>query len=250
RTVYPDIDGAGHQSVQPPYEAEPPVARVDENSPFERADQLTSAGFAVTSEVPLRVVLFSLGAPDHVPSAVVHPMAAAGSSLRPLARDIMVAYANRSRGDAPNWAPLEVQYADYALWQRDVLGSEDDPRSVLSRQVEYWTAQLADLPDQLDLPSDRARPEVASNTGRTSRFRVESELHSALESLARERNTSLFMVVHAALAVLLARLSDSEDIAIGTPIAGRAAVALDDLVGMFVNTLVLRVGVRNDIRFQ
>ncbi|MCD2097337.1 non-ribosomal peptide synthase/polyketide synthase [Rhodococcus rhodochrous] len=250
RTVYPDIDGVGHQSVQPPYEVELPVERVDENSLFERAEQLTSAGFDVTSEVPLRVVLFSLGVREHVLFLVVHHIASDGFSLRPLARDIMVAYANRSRGDVPNWAPLEVQYADYALWQRDVLGSEDDPRSVLSRQVEYWTAQLADLPDQLDLPSDRARPEVASNTGRTSRFRVEPELHSTLESLARERNTSLFMVVHAALAVLLARLSDSEDIAIGTPIAGRGAAALDDLVGMFVNTLVLRVGVRNDIRFQ
>ncbi|KSZ60701.1 peptide synthetase [Rhodococcus pyridinivorans KG-16] len=250
RTVYPDIDGVGHQSVQPPYEVELPVERVAESSLFERAEQLTSVGFDVTSEVPLRVVLFSLGAREHVLFLVVHHIASDGFSLRPLARDIMVAYANRSRGETPNWAPLEVQYADYALWQRDVLGSEDDSRSVLSRQVEYWTAQLADLPDQLDLPSDRARPEVASNTGRTSRFRIEPELHSALESLARERNTSLFMVVHAALAVLLARLSDSEDIAIGTPIAGRGAAALDDLVGMFVNTLVLRVGVRNDIRFQ
>ncbi|WP_026061893.1 non-ribosomal peptide synthetase, partial [Rhodococcus rhodochrous] len=250
RTVYPDIDGVGHQSVQPPYEVELSVERVDESTLFERAEQLTSAGFDVTSEVPLRVVLFSLGAREHVMFLVVHHIASDGFSLRPLARDIMVAYANRSRGETPNWAPLEVQYADYALWQRDVLGSEDDPRSVLSRQVEYWTAQLADLPDQLDLPSDRARPEVASNTGRTSRFRIEPELHSTLESLARERNTSLFMVVHAALAVLLSRLSDSEDIAIGTPIAGRGAAALDDLVGMFVNTLVLRVGVRNDIRFQ
>ncbi|MCB8909519.1 non-ribosomal peptide synthase/polyketide synthase [Rhodococcus rhodochrous] len=250
RTVYPDIDGVGHQSVQPPYTVELAVERVAESSLFERAEQLTSAGFDVTSEVPLRVVLFSLGGREHVLFLVVHHIASDGFSLRPLARDIMVAYANRSRGEAPNWAPLEVQYADYALWQRDVLGSEDDPRSVLSRQVEYWTAQLADLPDQLDLPSDRARPEVASNTGRTSRFRIEPELHSALENLARERNTSLFMVVHAALAVLLARLSDSEDIAIGTPIAGRGAAALDDLVGMFVNTLVLRVGVRNDIRFQ
>ncbi|MGA4689811.1 non-ribosomal peptide synthase/polyketide synthase [Rhodococcus sp. AB351] len=250
RTVYPDIDGVGHQSVQPPYEVELSVERVDESTLFERAEQLTSAGFDVTSEVPLRVVLFSLGAREHVLFLVVHHIASDGFSLRPLARDIMVAYANRSRGETPSWAPLEVQYADYALWQRDVLGSEDDPRSVLSRQVEYWTAQLADLPDQLDLPSDRARPEVASNTGRTSRFRIEPELHSALESLARERNTSLFMVVHAALAVLLSRLSDSEDIAIGTPIAGRGAAALDDLIGMFVNTLVLRVGVRNDIRFQ
>ncbi|MCD5421042.1 non-ribosomal peptide synthase/polyketide synthase [Rhodococcus pyridinivorans] len=250
RTVYPDIDGVGHQSVQPPYAVELPVERVAESGLFERAEQLTSAGFDVTSEVPLRVVLFSLGGREHVLFLVVHHIASDGFSLRPLARDIMVAYANRSRGEAPNWAPLEVQYADYALWQRDVLGSEDDPRSVLSRQVEYWTAQLADLPDQLDLPSDRARPEVASNTGRTSRFRIEPELHSTLENLARERNTSLFMVVHAALAVLLARLSDSEDITIGTPIAGRGAPALDDLVGMFVNTLVLRVGVRNDIRFQ
>ncbi|UPW05630.1 non-ribosomal peptide synthase/polyketide synthase [Rhodococcus pyridinivorans] len=250
RTVYPDVDGTGHQSILPPYTVELPVERVDESALFDRAEQLTSEGFDVTRDVPLRVVLFTLGAREHVLFLVVHHIAADGFSLRPLARDIMLAYANRSRGEAPAWAPLEVQYADYALWQREVLGSESDPDSVFSRQTKYWTDRLADLPDQLDLPSDRARPEVASNAGRTSRFRIEPQLHASLEELARQRNTTLFMVVHAALAVLLARVSGSEDIAIGTPIAGRGERALDDLVGMFVNTLVLRVDVRNDRPFH
>ncbi|WP_413247765.1 non-ribosomal peptide synthase/polyketide synthase [Rhodococcus sp. Z13] len=250
RTVYPDVDGVGRQEILPPRDVVLPVEQIDESALFERAERFTAEGFDVTAEVPLRVVLFALGPDDHVLFLVVHHISADGFSLRPLARDIMVAYAARSRGDVPAWTPLEVQYADYTLWQREVLGSEDDPESVLSRQTEYWTRQLADLPEQLDLPSDRTRPEVASNLGRTSRFRIDSGLHSDLEKLAREQNTSLFMVVHAALSVLLARLSDSEDIAIGTPIAGRGAAALDDLVGMFVNTLVLRVGVRNDEPFR
>ncbi len=114
RTVYPDVDGAGHQSILPPYTVELPVERVDESALFDRAEQLTSEGFDVTREVPLRVVLFTLGAREHVLFLVVHHIAADGFSLRPLARDIMLAYANRSRGEAPAWAPLEVQYADYA----------------------------------------------------------------------------------------------------------------------------------------
>ncbi|NLE79262.1 MAG: AMP-binding protein, partial [Rhodococcus sp.] len=222
----------------------------DEASLLVRAEQLTATGFDVTVEVPMRVVLFELGPRDHVLFLVVHHIASDGFSLRPLARDIMVAYASRTYGEPPAWSPLTVQYPDYSLWQRDVLGSEDDPESVLSKQIEYWTSQLAGIPDQLDLPSDRLRPETATGEGRTSSFRIDPTLHARLHTLAREHNTSLFMVIHAALSVLLSRLSDTDDIAIGTPIAGRGEAALDDLVGMFVNTLVLRTTFENDVPFE
>src|SRR5690606_18163018 len=146
----------------------------------------------------------------------------------------------RTRGESPSWAPLEVQYADYTLWQRSVLGSESDPESVAAAQLAYWTRQLADLPDQIELPADRPRPEVASNAGALHHFSIDAELTKALDDLARAHGVTLFMVVHAALATWAARLSNSTDIAIGTPIAGRGERALDDIVGMFVNTLVLR----------
>ncbi|MFD6860800.1 amino acid adenylation domain-containing protein, partial [Rhodococcus sp. NPDC060090] len=250
RTIYPDVDGVGYQSVLASHPVELATESVDEASLIVRAEQLTAMGFDITTEVPMRVVLFELSAREHVLFLVVHHIASDGFSLRPLARDIMIAYASQTRGESPAWSPLAVHYADYALWQREVLGSEDDPESVLSEQIGYWASQLAGLPDQLDLPSDRSRPETASGEGRTSSFRMEPTLHARLETLAREYNTSLFMVIHAALSVLLSRLSDTDDIAIGTPIAGRGEAALDDLVGMFVNTLVLRTTFDNDAPFE
>ena len=180
---------------------------------------------------------------------VVHHISGDGFSMGPLTRDVMVAYEARSRGEVPGWAPLAVQYADYALWQREVLGSEDDAASLISRQVEFWSRALAGLPDQLDLPADRPRPVVASNRGADYSFVVGADVHAGLSDVARESNSSLFMVVHAALAVLLARLSGTSDIAIGTPVAGRGEQVLDDVIGMFVNTLVLRTEVEGAARF-
>ncbi|MHC3369211.1 non-ribosomal peptide synthetase [Rhodococcus aetherivorans] len=249
RTVYPDVDGTGYQQILPESPVRLVIERIDAQALPDRARELVTRGFDVTTEVPFRAVVFELSRTEHVLLFVAHHIATDGFSVRPLARDVMVAYAARTRGELPGWAPLEIQYADYALWQRDVLGSEDEPGSVAAEQVEFWKRTLAALPDQLDLPSDRVRPERASGHGRTSRFRVEEALHDRLQNLAHEKNTSLFMVVHAALAVLLARLSATEDIAIGTPVAGRGEAALDDLVGMFVNTLVLRTDVRGGQSF-
>ncbi|WP_157108381.1 non-ribosomal peptide synthetase, partial [Aldersonia kunmingensis] len=153
------------------------------------------------------------------------------------------AYEARTRGEVPGWSPLAVQYADYALWQREVLGSDADAESLISRQIAYWSTQLAGVPDQLDLPSDRPRPAVASRRGATVKFEVPAAMHAGLVEVAHAHGATPFMVVHAALAVLLARLSGTEDIAVGTPIAGRGERELDDLIGMFVNTLVLRTEV-------
>ncbi|MGK8520659.1 non-ribosomal peptide synthetase [Nocardia asteroides] len=131
-----------------------------------------------------------------------------------------------------------------------MLGSETDPRSLIAQQAEYWRATLAALPDELPLPTDRPRPAQATYRGATYAFEIDAELHAALERLAQQHNSTLFMVVHAALAVLLARLSGISDIAIGTPVAGRGEAELDDLIGMFVNTLVLRTEVEPGTPFD
>src|SRR3546814_9975881 len=115
--------------------------------------------------------------------------------MGPLTRDVMVAYEARSRGEVPGWAPLEVQYADYALWQRETLGSEDDQSSLISRQIGFWESALAGLPEQLDLPADRPRPAVASNRGAAYSFVIDRDVHVSLSDAARESNSSLFMVV-------------------------------------------------------
>ncbi|MDV6277719.1 amino acid adenylation domain-containing protein [Rhodococcus erythropolis] len=245
RTVYPEQGGQGQQVVLPPSDV--PVELTPKVVEASRVqDELLSfalQGFDVTSTVPVRVGLFELAENAYVLVFVVHHIAADGFSMRPLTEDVMVAYAARISDGVPNWAPLEVQYADYALWQREVLGDEDDPDSLISAQLDHWRSVLRDSPEVLALPADRPRPVVASNRGATYRFSVSEELRSSLDSLARERNASLFMVMHSALAVLLARLSGTSDIVIGTPVAGRGEKALDDVIGMFVNTLVLRTPV-------
>uniref|UniRef100_UPI0038B3E71C non-ribosomal peptide synthase/polyketide synthase n=1 Tax=Nocardia caishijiensis TaxID=184756 RepID=UPI0038B3E71C len=250
RTVYPETaDGHGVQVVLPA--AQVPITidpvTIGEDEIRDRISELVLAGFDVTAQVPVRAELLRVAGsmdgshPDtHVLVFVVHHISGDGWSVRPLARDVMIAYAARSRGEAPGWAPLPVQYADYALWQRETLGSESDPSSMIAQQVAYWSTTLAGLPDQLDLPSDRPRPAVASNRGGVHEFSIDPALTHSLNALAREHGASLFMVVHAAFAALLARLSNSDDIAIGTAVAGRGEAVLDDAIGMFVNTLVLR----------
>ncbi|MGV9747955.1 non-ribosomal peptide synthase/polyketide synthase [Rhodococcus zopfii] len=245
RTIFPDSPDGPRQVVQEAVQTVPDLTpeRVTPEELHGKLFELASIGFDVTSEVPMHARLFEIGERDYVLGLVVHHISADGWSMGPLARDVMVAYAARSSWDAPAWSPLPVQYADFALWQRGVLGDEHDPDSLISRQLDYWSATLAGLPDQLDLPSDRPRPSTASFAGASVRFTVEPELHSALNVFAREHATTLFMVVHSALAVLLSRLSGTNDVAIGTPVAGRGEAGLDDLVGMFVNTLVLRTPV-------
>ena len=197
-------------------------------------------GFALSGELPLRGHLFRLAAEEHVFVLLLHHIAGDGWSLGPLSRDLSAFYRARSGGVAAALPGLPVQYADYTLWQQAALGSEADAGSAIARQLSFWSEALRDLPDQLDLPGDRARPAVASHRGGHVRLRIDAELHRGLAGLARGAGASLFMVLQAGLAGLLSRLGAGHDIAIGSPIAGRTDGALDDLIGFFVNTLVLR----------
>ena len=169
--------------------------------------------------------------------------------MGPLTRDVVMAYAARAVGAVPEWAALEVQYADYTLWQREVLGDEADPESLLARQSSSGAP-----PSRVFLKSRRCRPigparRSSSYRGASHGFTIDGRVRAGITELARRSGATEFMVVHAALAVLLSRLGAESDIAIGTPIAGRGEAALDDLVGMFVNTLVLRTSVDGGVPF-
>nr|WP_227985270.1 non-ribosomal peptide synthetase [Nocardia spumae] len=251
RTVYPAIAGEPTQHVLTPPEATLPIAvtRLPETELADTITALVTTPFDVTDTMPIRVRLFDLGDNHWVLALVVHHIAGDGSSLGPLAQDMTAAYSARLAGDAPTWQPLPVQYADYAIWQRTVLGEEHDPQSLLRSQIDYWTTQLADLPALLNLPTDRPRPPVQSYAGATVPITVDADLHATLQHIARAHNTTLFMVFHAALAAVLARLAGTDDVTIGTPYAGRGEPELDDLVGMFVNTLVLRTRLTPDMSF-
>ena len=205
--------------------------------------------FDLATDVPLRAWLFRVADDEHVLVAVVHHIAADGWSLRPLAADLGVAYASRCAGEAPQWAELPVQYVDYTLWQRAQFGDLKDSDSRIAAQLAYWEEALAGMPERLQLPTDRPYPQVADQRGATVAIDWPADLQQQVTAVAREHNATSFMVVQAALAVLLAKVSASTDVAVGFPIAGRRDPALDDLVGFFVNTLVLRVDVAGDPTF-
>ncbi|MFF3898067.1 non-ribosomal peptide synthase/polyketide synthase [Streptomyces sp. NPDC001812] len=254
RTVFPDIDGVPHQRVLDACDAQPEWAVVDVDADGPGLDALlaeqVTRGFDLSADLPLRATLFRLGEREHVLLLVLHHIAADGSSLTPLARDLSAAYTARCRGEAPAWNELPVQYADYALWQREVLGSESDPDSVLSGQLEFWRQTLAGVPEELSLPADRPRPAHSSYRGDVVPFALDAEVHAGLAALARESGASLFMVLQAAVTVWLGKLGAGTDVPLGTPVAGRTDSALDDLVGFFVNTLVLRTDTSGDPTFR
>ncbi|MFD3939575.1 amino acid adenylation domain-containing protein, partial [Streptomyces sp. NPDC058611] len=242
RTVFPETGGVPRQHVLAPGEARPAL-RVTQSSAARVSGDLADAArhpFDVLTEPPLRAELFELAEGGQVLLLLLHHIAGDGSSVAPLTDDLAEAYAARLSGTAPDWDVLPVQYADYTLWQHELLGDPDDEESVAAGQLEFWRAALAGQPDEIPLPTDRPRPQASSYQGGTVRFELPADLHQALAAVARARGASLFMVLQAGVAALLTRLGAGTDLPIGTPVAGRTDEALDGLVGFFVNTIVLR----------
>ncbi|MGW0580898.1 amino acid adenylation domain-containing protein, partial [Streptomyces sp. NPDC002920] len=249
RTVFPHTDGVPRQRVLPATQITLCTTRTTEEELPGLLDGAARRPFDLSAELPLRAHLFTTGDDENVLLLALHHIAADGWSLRPLSTDLASAYAARRAGEEPTWAPLPVQYADYTLWQRDLLGDESAPDSTYARQLAHWTDTLAGLPDRLHLPADRPRPLQTTHRGGTLTTSVDASLHGALTALARRNGASLFMVLQTGLAALYTRLGAGTDIPVGSPVAGRIDQALDDLVGFFVNTLVLRTDTSGDPTF-
>ncbi|HET7742889.1 MAG TPA: amino acid adenylation domain-containing protein, partial [Mycobacterium sp.] len=251
RTLLPAVDGVPGQVVVPVEQADFGWQIIDATDwSMERLGEAVGEAvrhsFDLATEIPMRAWLFRAAENEHVLVTVVHHIAGDGWSIGPLVRDLGVAYAGRSAGRAPDWAPLPVQYVDYTLWQRAQLGDLADADSPIAAQLAYWEQSLAGLPERLELPTDRPYPSVADYRGASVTVDWPAELQQRVTRVAREHNATSFMVVQTALAVLLAELTASSDVAVGFPIAGRRDPTLDELVGFFVNTLVLRVDVAGD----
>ncbi|MCA2357435.1 non-ribosomal peptide synthase/polyketide synthase [Mycobacterium intracellulare] len=254
RTVFAAPQGTPQQVVLPAERADLSWRMVDARGWSagrlrEAIDIAAAETFDLATQIPLRASLFRVAEDEHVLVAVVHHIAADGWSLRPLVRDLGMAYASRSAGRAPDWEPLPVQYVDYTLWQRDQFGELADSGSRIAEQLAYWQEALAGMPERLQLPTDRPYPQIADQRGAAVEVDWPADLQQQVAGLAREYNSTSFMVVQAALAVLLSKISASTDVAVGFPIAGRRDPALDELVGFFVNTLVLRVDLAGDPSF-
>ncbi len=199
-----------------------------------------------------RQALFRTARHEHVLLLLVHHIACDEWSLGPLLRDLATAYRARGQGRAPDWAPLPVQYADYGLWQRQLLGERADPASRAGRQLAHWVRVLADVPDRHELPLATPRPTARADAeaGDHVEFTPSPRALRGIRELAAQTRTTPFMVLHAAVAALLTRLGAGTDLPLGAPSAGRDDTALDELVGFFVNTLVLRTDTSGDPSFR
>ncbi|MFB9449221.1 amino acid adenylation domain-containing protein [Dactylosporangium vinaceum] len=247
RTSVLSVAGTPLQRAVPPGRAVVPftVTAVGPGEVAAAVAELAARPFDLADELPLRVDLLAVGPAEHVLVAVLHHIAGDAWSVEPLARDLTTAYAARRAGSPPAWAPLPVQYADYTLWQRRLLGDDADPHSPAAAQLAFWKSTLDGVPAALELPG-------APSPGASGalRFTIGADLHTALARLAAQERGSVFMVLQAALAALLTRLGAGTDIPIGSPVAGRADEALDGLIGFFVNTLVLRTDTSGDPTFR
>ncbi|MFR9788486.1 amino acid adenylation domain-containing protein [Streptomyces sp. MB22_4] len=244
RTVFPVVDGTPHQRV---LDTETALARLDFPVRQATAETLRAslAGAPgrfgdLARDLPLRAELLAMADREHVLLVTVHHIAYDGWSAARFWSDLSAAYAARTAGAAPDWSELPAQYGDVTLWQREVLGSPEDADSLLATQLDYWRQALDQAPEELALPVDRPRPAVATHRAGSVPLRLDAERYERLLALARRQGTSLFAVLHAGLAALLHRRGAGTDIPVGSPVACRSDVAMDDLVGCFLNTVVIR----------
>ncbi|MCX4725054.1 non-ribosomal peptide synthetase [Streptomyces sp. NBC_01306] len=252
RTVFPEVSGVPVQRVlgMGEFRFDWEVRECGPDDVGGLVGEVAGRCFDLSREIPVRARLLVTGPDESVLVLVLHHIASDGWSLAPLLRDVGAAYGARVAGNAPQWAELAVQYADYAVWQRELLGEASDPESLAGQQLAFWSRVLRDAPEELSLPTDRVRSAVADFRGGCVELEIPAGVHAGLLEVARASGATLFMVLQSAVAVLLSRLGAGSDIPLGTVVAGRTDDALDELVGFFVNTLVLRTDVSGEPSFR
>src|SRR6266576_2564818 len=250
RTCFSVVDGQPVQVIAPVLELELAVADLGGIAEGERENEaLRLAGaeaqrpFDLATGPLLRASLLQLADADYVLLLVMHHIVTDGWSMGVFFRELTDLYGAFVMGRPSPLPPLPIQYADYAVWQRQWLDGE-----VRQRQVGYWREQLAELP-VLELPTDRPRPAVQSFRGGHHALRLEAGLTAGLRQLSQREGVTLFMTLLAAFQTLLHRYTGQDDIVVGSPIAGRTRAELEGLIGFFVNTLVLRTDMSGDPSF-
>jgi len=242
RTTFTAVDGQPIQAIAPEINLRLPVVDLQEIAETERdnkvqrlATQEAQQPFDLTIGPLLRVKLLRLDKAEHVLLLTMHHIVSDGWSLGVLMRELAVLYEAFSTGKPASLPALPIQYADFAICQREWLSGE-----VLESQLGYWKQQLGGELPVLELPTDRPRPPVQTYRGARQSFQLSKDLTDALNALSRREGVTLFMTLLAAFKVLLYRYTGQEDIIVGSPIANRNRAEVEGLIGFFVNTLVLR----------
>ncbi|MEE4186789.1 MAG: amino acid adenylation domain-containing protein [Gammaproteobacteria bacterium] len=242
RTVFPGGGATATQEVLPASEVAAQYHTVTSPHDFSStARQLAATPFDLAQGPLLRLHVISAGADRHCLLFVIHHIVCDLWSMDRLFRDLGHFYGVQTGQTQAPLAPLPIQYADYAVWQRDRLTG-----ARLTHLADYWRGALQDAPPVLELPLDRARPAEPSYQGAWLATRISADLTAALERLAGERGCTLFMLTLAVFAALLSKHSAQEDLVVGTPISGRLHSDLEDLIGFFLNTLALRIDLSDD----
>jgi amino acid adenylation domain-containing protein len=252
RTVFPERDGAPVQHVEPFTGFHLPMEDLSaldvaarDAAVRARAAEDAARPFALASGPLFRATLLRLADDDHVLLLCMHHVVTDGWSLGVLFRELAALYDAYRDGRESPLPPLAVQYADYAVWEREQLRGE-----ALEQHLAYWRERLAGAPALLELPSDHPRPAVATYGGGHVPIDLPASLLERLEALGRGEGASLFMVLLGAFSALLSKYSGSEDVVVGSPAAGRTRREVEGLIGFFVNTLVLRTELDGDPSFR
>nr|WP_255357110.1 non-ribosomal peptide synthetase [Pseudonocardia sp. HH130629-09] len=260
RTLLREGDGRLLQEIVPVAEVEVPVAVEDLTGARPevvggRVDAVVRARFDLAADLPVRAALLRTAADGWRFVLAVHHHAVDEWSLPVLLRDVSTAYRARLAGGEPDWAPLPVQYADHALWQREHLGRPDDPSSELARHLAYWRGALAGAPEESTICADRPRPVEPTHRGEDVAFTLDPKVSSDLRTVAEDLGVTSFMVAHAAVALAVAMLGDTgsgdtgtsdtgpgpgADVVVGSPVGGRTEEGVADAVGYFAGVLPLR----------
>jgi amino acid adenylation domain-containing protein len=252
RTTFVTVGGEPRQFVNEPEPFTLPVidltglpAEAREAEALRLAEEEARRLFDLSRDLLLRASLLRLGEDEHLLLMSTHHIASDGWSRGILVGELMTFYEAFIAGLAPALAELPVQYADYAVWQREYLAGE-----VLDEQLRYWRKQLGGELAALELPSDHPRPPIPTYSGAYYHLEFPEKLGAELNALGRESGATLFMVLLAAFDVLLYRYTGRTDVVVGTPTAGRNRREVEHLIGFFVNTLVMRTDLGGNPTFR
>jgi len=252
RTTFESIEGKPAQVVAPTSDVRLPVVdlrditgNLRETEAKRAAVEESNAPFELARGPLLRVKLIHLAKNDHVMLLTMHHITSDGRSIQVLVHEVGSLYQSFSGGNPSELPALPIQYADFAVWQRQWLQGE-----VLEKQLSYWREQLAGSPPVLRLPARERPPEQTIPAGARESLRISADAQRAIKSLADETGATPFMVLLAAFKVLIHRYTGEEDLWVGTPIANRNRSEIENLIGFFVNTLILRTDLSHNPTFE